>query len=98
MSVWDQLAEARIQEWLKRSDAEREASAKPVGRVAPLEVLLMNEIDELDAAAAQTEDPREREAFASQAQALLLRLLVLLDQQGANMAAQHFIERRRGRK
>ena len=97
MSVWDQLAEARIREWLQRPAAEREAATVPLEPGLPLELQLAREIAQLDRMAADADDPDDPDdaaALRGRASALMLQLMVLLEGQGRPLAAQHFAEQR----
>lgn len=94
MSVWDLVAEARIREWLARSPAERETTLPPLDPALPLEVQLMQDIQQLDRMAAVAE-PTEAEVMRKKASELMIRVMVLLESQGRPLAARHFAESRR---
>ena len=95
MSAWDHLAELRIREWLARPAAERVTTSPPLDPALPLEVQLMADIGQLDRMAASAGDADEATQLRGKADALMIRLLVLLETQGRPLAARHFAEQRR---
>ena len=62
MPSWDQLAEARIQEWLRRPEAEKLPPPAGAGTVPPLEVQLLQDILQLytEALAAKSAEAKAR--------------------------------------
>jgi hypothetical protein len=79
MSVWDTLAEARIREWLERPAAERNATNIPLEPGLPLEVQLQPDVAQLDRMAAAAVDVDEAAALKKQADALMIRLMIILE-------------------
>lgn len=97
MGTLEQLAEARIREWLERPAAERDAAAVPLDPAIPLEVQLMHDITELDRQALTANDV-DAAALKRRASELMLRLMVILENDGRPLAAQRFAEERQARR
>ena len=97
MPTLDLLAEQRIREWLQRPPAERERAAWPLDPAAPLEVQLASDVAELDRRAMHAAAGDERRALHRRADELMLRLQVILENQGRPLAAAHFAGQRRHR-
>jgi hypothetical protein len=100
MPSWDQLAEARIQEWLRRPEPERRTPVGDGGDVPPLEVQLLQDILQLytEAVAAKSEAAK-RDAL-KQAAEQESRLFIILERSDRPLAAQHFaglLQKVRGR-
>lgn len=95
MSAWTQLTEARIREWLARPLAERASGPAP-DPALPLELQLWQEVTALDGAAAA--GPPDAAWHQRQADERMVRLLVLLEQEGRPLAAAHDAEQRRAQR
>ena len=93
MSVFEQLAEARIREWLARPAAERDAVI-PADPAIPLEVQLQADITALDRMARQTPIAADAAAMRKRADETMVRLMILLESQGRPLAARHFQDQR----
>jgi hypothetical protein len=90
MTHWQRLAEARIREWLQKPATERDAGGSPDGAVAPLEMQLLEDIIRLHETAAAAAEPAEADALRAQAASIETRLLIILEDSGRPLAAQHF--------
>ena len=90
VDAWKRLAEARIREWLRKPASERLAGNPWEGAVVPLELQLLEEVVRMHEAAASAEDRGEANTLRQQAAALETRLLVVLENAGRPLAAQHF--------
>jgi hypothetical protein len=88
--LWERIAEARVQEWLRRPAKDRVASASQDGPTAPLEVQLLDDILRLLSEAAACVDESQAGELRRQADALQTRLLIVLEGSGRPLAAQHF--------
>lgn len=97
VSAWEDLADARIREWLARPEAERRRSFPALEPGAPLEVQLFQDVRALDQLAAAAADPRDAARLARAADDLMLRLRVLLEGSGRPLAARHFAAQRHAR-
>lgn len=95
MTNLNELAEAKIREWLERPPAERETTSPALEADLPLEVQLMVDIAQLDRLAHETQDRELAEAMTRKASELELRLMIVLENQGRPLAAQHFAAQRR---
>ena len=86
MSNWEELAEARIQEWLR---APRQGRPRPThdGPIVPLETELLDEALELAREASELAEGPQREATLRQGVAVETRLLILLERSGRPLAA-----------
>ena len=100
MSSWDELAEARIQEWLRRSEPERPRAAADSGAVPPLEVQLLQEILDLYTEAVATTGSAAKGEALKRAAELETRLFIMLERSDRPLAAQHLaglLQKVRGR-
>ena len=88
MPSWEQLAEARIQEWLHRPAAERPTSAD-FGVDPPLEVQLLQGILQLYSEAMAATSPAARSEALKRASSEETRLFILLEKEERPLAAQH---------
>jgi hypothetical protein len=95
LSGWEDLAEARIREWLARPEDERRRGLPPLEPGTPLEVQLFRDARVLDRLAAAAQDPGEASRLTRAADDLMLRLRVLLEGSGRPLAARHFAAQRR---
>jgi hypothetical protein len=89
MPSWDQLAEARIQEWLRRPEAEKLPPPEGAGTVPPLEVQLLQEILQLYSEALAAKSPAAKGAALRRASSEETRLFILLEKSERPLAAQH---------
>ncbi len=86
---WERIVEARVQEWLHRPAKERERVASE-GPVAPLEVqLLQDALGLLEEARFCGDDVKAAE-LRKQADCVQTRLMVVLEESGRPLTAQHF--------
>jgi hypothetical protein len=92
--MWQNLAEARIREWLSRPPEERLRTEFPLEPYKPLELQLMDAILELDRLVREKAAPEEIPLLRRQAENLMVRLLVLLEHEGRPLTAREFQERR----
>lgn len=90
MTAWERLAEARMQEWLRRPDKDRSPATASLDTVSPLELQLLEEIQALLKSASACKDDQESTRLLSRADALQTRLLVVLEDSGRPLAAQYF--------
>ena len=90
MDPWSKLAEARIQEWMKRPEKDREAARPEALALAPLEVQLLEDARALYAQARGTVDADEATRLRAAASRIETRILVLLEGSGRPLAAQQF--------
>ncbi len=88
MPSWEQLAEARIQEWLHRPADQRPTSADS-GVDPPLEVQLLQDILQLYSEAMAATSPEARNEALRRASSEETRLFILLEKQDRPLAAQH---------
>ena len=88
MPSWDQLAEARIQEWLHRPAAQR-PSAADAGVDPPLEVQLLQDILQLYTEALAAKSAAARSEALRRASQEETRLFILLEKSDRPLAAQH---------
>jgi hypothetical protein len=86
MSDWEKLAEARIQEWLRRPAHDRPTRTHD-GPIVPLETQLLDEALELARDASELPDGPERKATLRRGVAIETRLLILLETSGRPLAA-----------
>jgi hypothetical protein len=88
MPSWEQLAEARIQEWLHRPVGQRPAAAD-AGIDPPLEVQLLQDVLQLysEAVAAKTEAAKTEALRRASMEET--RLFILLEKADRPLAAQH---------
>jgi hypothetical protein len=90
MDPWSKLAEARIQEWMKRPAKEREAPHHEALTPAPLEVQLLEDARALYAQARAADDADDAARLREAAAQIETRILVLLEGSGRPLAAQQF--------
>jgi 23S rRNA pseudoU1915 N3-methylase RlmH len=90
MDPWTMLAEARMQEWLRRPAKERETAETEGLPVAPIEVQLVEDARALHAQARGARDPVEAARLRAEAAQIETRIMVLLEQSGRPLAAQQF--------
>jgi hypothetical protein len=90
MDPWSKLAEARIQEWLKRPEKERAEAPREELTFAPLEVQLLDDARALYAKAREATDPLEQGRLRAAASRVETRILVILEESGRPLAAQEF--------
>jgi hypothetical protein len=86
---WERIVEARVQEWLNRPAKERERPASE-GPVAPLEVQLLHDVLGLLEEARSCDDDAKAAGLRRQADAIQTRLMVVLEDSGRPLTAQHF--------
>ncbi len=94
MPSWEMLAEARIQEWLRRPDKERQSPERASGMEAlpPMELQMVEEVLKLYKQAAETEDAAQKSERLKRAAEQEVRIFVLLEQAERPLAARHFAE------
>lgn len=92
MGLFDQLAEARIQDWIRRGRPHAE-QAEPFVDGGALEAQLFGEIIALGQAARAEPDDRARMRLLEEARKRQLQLSVLLESTGRPLAAQALAER-----
>ena len=90
MDPWSKLAEARIQEWMKRPEKDREAPLHEALTLAPLEVQLLEDARSLYAQARAADEADEAARLREAAAQIETRILVLLEESGRPLAAQQF--------
>ena len=88
MPSWDQLAEARIQEWLHRP-ADQRPSVADAGIDPPLEVQLLQEILQLYSEAMAAKNATAKGEALKRASQEETRLFILLEKDERPLAAQH---------
>ena len=86
MTDWDKLAEARIQEWLRRSPEQRLAQSHD-GPIVPLETQLLDEALELAREACELPEGPAKKTMMRRSMAVETRLLILLESSGRPLAA-----------
>ncbi len=84
MTDWEKLAEARIQEWLRRTPPARTSPPDPI---VPLETQLLDEALGLARDAFEQPDGPTRKALLRRATEVETRLLILLESSGRPLAA-----------
>jgi hypothetical protein len=89
MPSWEQLAEARIQEWLRRPADQRGGSAADAGIDPPLEVQLLQGILQLYSEAMAAKNAEAKAAALKRASSEETRLFILLEKAERPLAAQH---------
>ena len=89
MPSWEQLAEARIQEWLRRPAGERGGAPADALIDPPLEVQLLQEILGLYSEARAAKNPEAKAAALRRASSEETRLFILLEKAERPLAAQH---------
>lgn len=87
MGLFDQLAEARIQDWIRRGQPSPEGVADHV-KDGSIEAQLLGEIIALRQAAREEERPDAAEHLRKEANSRQLQLILLLERDGRNLAAQ----------
>lgn len=92
MSSWEKLAEARIQEWLRRPRKDQPRQRDAAGPLVPLETQLLDEALELAREAHELPAGPGRTGVIRRGAAVELRLLVLLESTGRPLAAQRVAE------
>lgn len=91
MSAWDDLAEARIQEWLRRPAAERAKAFAPAGAAPPpLEIQLLQDALRILEEARDEADPAKKRELLRAAHEHETRLMVILENAGRPLVAQQF--------
>ncbi len=91
MPDWEKLAEARIQEWLRRPPEDRPSRGADEPCV-PLETQLLDQALELAREARALPEGPDRKALLRQASAVETRLLILLESSGRPLAAARIAE------
>ena len=86
---WERIAEARVQEWLRRPAKERDRPPTQ-GPVTPLEVQLLHDVLGLLEEARSCDDGTKAAGLRRQADAIQTRLMVVLEDSGRPLTAQHF--------
>ena len=76
MPSWNKMAEARIQQWLRRPASERATAAADSGPVPPLKLQMLESIVRLYDEASATADVSKSSELHKQAAALETRLLI----------------------
>jgi len=89
MPSWDTLAEARIQEWLRRPEAEKLPPPGDGGTVPPLEVQLLLDILQLYTEALAAKNAAAKSEALKRASQEETRLFILLEKSDRPLAAQH---------
>lgn len=85
--AWDRLAEARIQEWLRKPEAERMASTAPSDPARPLELDLLDRIEKAIADERRAVDRAAAEKARARARDAETQLFALLDATGRSVLA-----------
>ncbi|MDD9942712.1 MAG: hypothetical protein OXU20_16855 [Myxococcales bacterium] len=92
MGIFDQLAEARIQDWIRRGRPHPKEVADEL-QGATLEAQLLGEIIALRQGARAEQDPEARAHLFTQARSREVQLSVLLETSGRPLAAKALSER-----
>ena len=88
MPSWEQLAEARIQEWLRRP-AEQRGSPADAAIDPPLEVQLLQDVLQLYSEAMAATSAEAKAEALRRASSEETRLFILLEKSDRPLAAQH---------
>lgn len=89
MTASDKLAEARIQEWLRRPEGDRPAAPSTTIDALPLELQLFQDALRLYEAAAAVADDAPRRALLQRAAGLQVRMNIVLESSGRHLTAGH---------
>ncbi len=89
MSASDKLAEARIQEWLRRPEGDRSAAPVTTSGAVPLELQLFQDALRLYEEAAATAEDTPRRALLQRAADLEVRMNIVLETSGRHLTANH---------